>query len=440
MVVLSEQQKSALSQLINFTAESDIYDAFILKGSAGTGKTSLLKEYTQFLELKNISFQLLAPTGRATKVLSDNTKKQAKTLHSFLYKVQEIEKDGLPVFNLIPRNSPPSVRTIFIVDESSMIGDIPDDNLFHSQNSILLELIELLKSSPNGSKIIFVGDNYQLPPINDNTSSALDHSVLQNKYKINCKQFELTEVLRHDDNSIILSNATILRNIIGRNQNFIPKLKFKNLHTFHLAIQKYCQLYDKSRPSKAVFIGWKNEKIELINNAIRRQILLNPNEILVEGENILLSRSIYSRSYIPTGEFGKIVSFDPNNIEKIAETRFGEAIFQFVDYNGDPFTIEAKFDIDFLLSDPLADSVERNQKLWANRMRHNKKLRESKNRLDDPYLNALKIKYGYAITCHKSQGGEWDNVFIYPEFPYDESRLRWLYTSITRAKSELYSF
>jgi ATP-dependent exoDNAse (exonuclease V) alpha subunit len=440
MLVLSEQQKTAFSKLISFTSDLDVRNAFILQGSAGTGKTRLLKEYTQYLELENITYQLLAPTGRATKILSDNTRRKAKTLHSFLYKVHETEKNGQHIYNLIPRKTPPTVRTIFIVDESSMIGDMPDDNLFHSQNSILYELTELLKSSPNGSKIIFVGDSYQLPPINENTSSALDYSLMKNKYKIHCEQFELTEVLRQESNSKILSNATLLRNVIERNQNFIPKLKYKNMHKLHLAVQKYCQLYDPMNPLKTVFIGWKNEKVDLLNNAIRRQLQKNNQDILVEGEQILLNRSIYSKSYIPTGEFGKVVSFNPNNIEKVADTRFGEAVLRFIDYNGESITVEAKIDIDFLLSDPLADSVERNQKLYANRMKYNKRFRESKNRLDDPYLNALKIKYGYAITCHKSQGGEWDNVFIYPEFPNDKNRLKWIYTSITRAKSELYSF
>ena len=438
---LNAQQELALNALINFTSSDTNNEAFILSGSAGTGKTTLLKEYTRFLESIDFNYQLLTPTGRAAKVLSRKTERAARTLHSFLYRVIEKEHGGITKMEFIPRKLTPTIKTIIIIDESSMISNLPEDNdLFHSTNSILYELIALFKSCPLGSKLVFVGDIYQLPPINENVSLSLDGERLRNTYQISSISFELTEIVRQENGSYILTNATLLRNLMKQKKDSIPMLKYKNMYRIDLAVNNYCNLFDQNDSSKTIFIGWKNATIDKLNKVIRNQIHNNPGVILTNEEQIILCRTIYKQAYISSGEIGKVILFDPESIETIADTRFAESTLQFTTPNGEIIEFKTKVDIDFLLSDPDAESPERAKKLWANRKKNNKIFRESNNINDDPYLSALKIKYGYAITAHKAQGGEWDHVFLYPEFPKDENRLKWVYTSITRAKNELYSF
>jgi exodeoxyribonuclease V len=438
---LNEQQEAALTAMKKHALSKEQPKVFILNGAAGTGKTTLLKTFAEMLDQEKMDYKLLAPTGRAAKVLSKSTNKKTTTLHSFIYVIEEKEIEGQVKFKFIPRENNLTKPCVMIVDEASMVSDLPADNEhFLSDRSLLNDLLIFLDESPEGSKILFVGDHYQLPPVNESISVALSPDHLRAKYNIEAQAFYLTEVLRQNQNSYIYRNAQMLRGVMDKGYRYSPKLSFKNMYRTDLAVQQFCKYFDLEDASKTIFLGWKNVTVAKLNQTIRKNLFKSNNEMLFQNEQIVLHRTHYNQHYLPTGETGKVLSFNTSSIEDIEGSKFGEAVFQFEMPTGEHIEITRKFDIGFLISDKNEESVEQNKKLYAHRKKNNKAFRDSNNPADDPYLSALKIKYGYAITTHKAQGGEWENVFLYPEYPFDENRLRWIYTSVTRAKNHLYSF
>ena len=436
-----EQYGAALDSLKRFVTENNKDDAFILSGSAGTGKTSLLKEFTEFLDENNIDFKLLAPTGQAAKVVARRTGKVAGTLHSAVYTINEEGKDEIVRYEFLPRINRLIRPCVFIVDEASMISDLPANNeLFVSKNSVLYDFLQFYKKSPNGSKVVFVGDSFQLPPVMEAVSGALSEEYLYKKHHINSKGFQLTEVFRQKSNSSIYNNALILKKLITKKLQYMPDLQFRQMYRADLAINRFCEIFNPKNEDYAIFLGWKNSTIDKLNNVIRNKLFQNPSEILHPNEQIILGRSYYKDHYLPSGTIGKVISYNPYSVENIAETKFAEATLRFEMAGGDVITISSKVNLDFLLNGSTDEDPKRIKKLWADRKKTNKLFRETNNPADDPYLSAFKIKYGYAITTHKAQGGEWQNVFLYPEFPKDENRLKWIYTAVTRASEELYSF
>lgn len=438
---LRHDQEEALNRLFQFTENDNESDSFILSGSAGTGKTSLIKEYIRQLERQKIDYVLLAPTGQAAKVLAKKTGSRTKTLHSFVYVLQEEEVNETIRYRFIPRQVEVNKRLVIIVDEASMVNTIAASNeVFVSKNSVLDDLVKYYKECPNGSKIIFVGDPYQLPPVGEYESVALNADKLSEKYRLSVIGYNLTEILRHGKESYILRNASILRKLIESKQQYSPPLKYKEMYRSDLAIGHYCSHFDHEKIGQVVFLGWKNLTVFKLNLAIRSRLLNEPSAILCEKEQIIVGQSYFGKKYLAAGEIGKILSFDISSKEQIAGKTFAEAEFQFTMANGEVVSFKSKFDMDYLLNNKLENEHEIRKNLWADRKKHNKLFRETENISDDPYLSAIKIKYGYAITTHKAQGSEWDHVFLYPEFPLDENRLKWIYTAITRAKYELYSF
>jgi exodeoxyribonuclease-5 len=370
------------------------------------------------------------------------TGKRTRTIHSFLYTVVEKNLEDNFRLEFVMREISSVKPLILIIDEASMVSDMPANNeLFLSQNSILHDLFFFLKSSPTGSKIIFVGDRCQLPPVNENNSGALSSPIIKAKYGLSAASFDLTEVVRQEKNSYVLQNAILLRNNISQNRTLAPPLKYKNLYKPELAVQKFCKLFDPKNVSATIFIAWKNATVDMLNNAIRNLLYGNPKEILCEGEQIILSRTYFkNNTYIPSGEIGKVVSFDPSSIERVADSHFANAVFEFPLSNDEKLEVEAKVDLQCFFPETSSNLTEKARKLYADRKRRNKKFRETNNPADDPYLSAMKARYGYAITAHKAQGSEWNYIFLYPESPFDESRLKWIYTAVTRAKNDLFSF
>lgn len=436
------EKQQVMDALIGFIYDEPDQDFFILDGAAGTGKTTLVKSVTDLLGDNKTRFALLAPTGRAALVLATKTEQNVKTLHSFLYRLLEHKDDDGHVIRIefIPKDQYPEEPVILIIDEASMVSDVPSANdLFISKTSVLGDLIRYFDNCPDGSKIIFVGDNYQLPPVEDGDfSPALSPGYLEKYYKLNGQVKKLSKVFRQQSNSDILRNAQMLRLAMDKGQTYFNNLRFKNLYRIELAIRQFVKLYDHDDNSKVIFLGWKNRVIQKLNRAIRAQLHQNSNDALVTGEQIILNRSFVGEEFIPTGEMGKILKFYPEKLEKIADTTFGEARFQFSLPTGKTIEFDAKFYYDYLLTDDSKEDPEKTKLLWADRYRRNPTFRESQNAADDPYLSALKIRYGYAITTHKAQGGEWENVILYPEFPFDKNRLRWVYTAVTRGKAEIY--
>ncbi len=439
---LSLQQLSVLKALSDFATINIEHDVFVLTGSAGTGKTSLLKEFVDQLESRKVDYKLLAPTGRAARVLSKKTGRAARTLHSFVYAINEIEKNDKIRYEFVPRINKLTRPCVLIVDEASMISDQPaNSELFVSKQSVLQDFLNFYRNSPEGSKVVFVGDLFQLPPVNEDFSGALVEKYLNENHKVKTTGFTLTEIMRQAKDSYILNNAILIKDLITKRLQYLPKLRYKHMYRTELAISNFCKMYKPEDSGYAVFLGWKNATVDKLNRAIRKKLFDNPVELFCPNEQIIVGRSYYSKDlYFPSGDIGRVIDYDPNSYERVGEIRFADAVFEFQLPDGNTITLNRKFDIDFLLDPNNTDNPERMNKLWADRKRRNRTFRETNNPADDPYLSAIKVKYGYAITTHKAQGGEWDNVFLYPEFPKDEQRLRWIYTSVTRASKELYSF
>lgn len=441
---IKSEKQQVLDTILSFIYNQPELDFFILDGAAGTGKTTLVKFVTEALSDSKTRFTLLAPTGRAARVLAEKTGRDVKTLHSFLYKLLEHkDKDGHVIrIEFIPKNQYPEEPVILIIDEASMVSDVPSANeLFISKTSVLGDLIRFYDNCPKGSKMIFVGDNYQLPPVEDgDLSPSLSPGYLEKHYALNGQVRKLTKVFRQHEGSDILRNAQMLRLAMDKGLTWFNNLRYINLYRTELAIKQFAKLYDPANPAKVIFLGWKNRVIQKLNCAIRAQLHENPHDVLVPGEQIILNRSYYGEDLIPTGEMGKVLKFYPEKMEKIADTIFGEARFRFRVPSGNTVEFDAKFYYDYLLADDLKEDPEKTKLLWADRYRRNPTFRESQNAADDPFLSALKIRYGYAITTHKAQGGEWDHVILYPEFPFDRNRLMYIYTAVTRGRKALLSF
>ena len=434
----TSEQKQALDSIERFL-KLPIHDTFILKGAAGTGKTSILKAIKGYVTSMGKESILIAPTGRAAKILSEKTGGSTGTIHSHIYMVKEVKDDQGTVMyvEFIRRNNASDEQRIYIIDEASMVGDkVNNSDYFSSKESLLTDLITFIKEGAKNNKIIFIGDPYQLPPISSMFSPALDENYLQEKFNLRVTEFELTEVKRQKKDSYILSNAEKLRNQI-QGKEFNTSLKIESLPNENQLIEKYAQEINEGRAADSIFLAWKNVSINYLNSQIR-QLLYPGHEKIILGERLVINQTNYTGHYLPSGT---IVIVD--QIIGIPETIAGFDFFtvklrladteEIIDY-------EFKVDLQSLTSKTGPIDVNLTKKLWHERFKTNKELQRTKDARSDAYLSALKTRYAYAITTHKAQGGEWDNVYLYPETPFGPNGLKWLYTTVTRAKKHLYSF
>ncbi len=438
-------------QLKLFDLMDDFLDAnhssevLVLKGYAGTGKTSLIPALVQVLPLFNFQFLLMAPTGRAAKVMSGYTKRSAFTIHKIIFKQVADPGSGLLKFARLKNYNK---HTIFIVDEASMLSE--DDNF--GQEGVLSQLMQFVFEHPT-NRLILIGDTAQLPPVGQEKSPALDKLFIESKFKRPVLEVELTEVMRQQQDSGILINATNLRNQLKGNKVNIAFETRQFNDVYRMTGEK---LEDGLRYSYAKFgeentmvICRSNKSALLFNNHIRMSLLYRQDEVEA-GDHLMVVRNNYH--YVPTDSpSGFLANGDYLWVKKMVNTeemygfRFATLELQLVDLpDAEPF--EAKVILDTLHTHAPALTAEQNKELYfavledyqdiTNKKLLNEKLRE------DPYLNALQIKYAYAVTCHKSQGGQWKSVFVdqgyITEEQINKEYLRWLYTAITRASSELY--
>ena len=434
----TSEQKQALDQIQRFLT-LPIHDTFILSGAAGTGKTSILKAIVDYLDTNKTDRILLAPTGRAAKILSEKTEKTTGTIHSHIYLVNEVKDDDGTVLYIefVKRNNIADAPTVYIIDEASMIGDILNNSdFFTARESLLKDLITYIKEGNKNNKIIFIGDPYQLPPIKSSFSPALDENYLTENFNLKTTAFELTEVMRQEENSYILENATILRKrIIGNLTD--DRIKIESLENERGAIDKYCNDIISGKADESIFLAWKNVSINNLNRQIRHRLNYSSDPLIV-GERLVINQTNYTGYYLPSGT---IVIIDQiiGATEYIAEHEFLTVRLKMADTDK-VINYDFKIDLLSLTSEKGFLDATLTKKLWHARFKLNKELQKTKDARVDEYLSALKTRYAYAITTHKAQGGEWNNVYLYPEIPFGSGRLKWLYTSITRAKQHLYSF
>ena len=440
----NSDQLAAIEQLSGFILTPSDRGVFILKGYAGTGKTNLISAITKTLPAFKWRSVLLAPTGRAAKVLSGYSQRPAFTIHKKIFR-KETGENGSYFFSLAENLHR---RTIFIVDEASMIGaDSGGESMF---NSLLENLFEYVYSGEM-CKLILSGDTAQLPPVGSNESPALNRQYLKNAFHLSILEFELREVARQRLESGILLNATNLRN------SMLSGEKIALVCTADVERIDGADLEDKLQTTLSAYgndnmtiVTRSNKRANLYNQNFRNRIL-QYEEDLCTGDRIMVVKNNYFWLPETGGEAGFIANGDMAEIRRIIrrETMYGfefcDCAIRLIDYEHLPEQ-EVKILTNCLYSDnPALTSAEQKQ-LYENVLNDVRDEPVRGARLaylrKNPYYNALQVKFSYAITCHKSQGGQWPVVFIdqgyLKEENADEGFTRWLYTAITRATERVY--
>ncbi len=443
------KQEVALQQLAHFVLSDKKEEVYLLKGFAGTGKTTIVGDIVSNLWKTTMKAVLLAPTGRAAKVMSNYSKSQAFTIHRKIYFPKK-ERGGGIKFVLAPNKHR---DTIFIVDEASMIPDAPSDSKLFGNGSLLDDLLMYVYSGHN-CKLILIGDTAQLPPVHLQISPALDSEKLAYNYNKEVITLELDEVVRQAENSGILLNATNLREQLQ--SDYLDEFKFdvKPFKDIIRLIDGYDiqeaidNSYRENGKEETVLIVRSNKRANLYNENIRNRILYLENE-LAPGDYMMVVKNNYfwlkpnsEAGFIANGDIIEILEIF--SIKELYGFKFAEVKVKMVDYpNQRP--LETVLLLDTIRADTPSLSYEEGNRLYQevqNDYAHEKsKYKRFLGVKNNKYFNALQVKFSYAITCHKSQGGQWNTVFV--EQPYlpngiDRDYLRWLYTAVTRAKEKLY--
>lgn len=443
----TEKQANLLHLLSSFIFDKNKNALFLLKGFAGTGKTTSISAFVNSLTFAGKKAVLLAPTGRAAKVISVYSKRPAFTIHKKIYFPKK-QSNGSVSF-LLQNNK--YTNTIFIVDEASMIPDGKQHQQLFDTSSLLDDLITYVYSGKN-CKLIFIGDTAQLPPVKLDVSPALDQDTLTYNYDKSVTEIELDEVMRQHENSGILANATTLRFLLkSTNEQFKFDVDFPDIIRLQDGYEiedAIVSAYEKNGVEDTALIVRSNKRANLYNQQIRYNIRGQENEISA-GDYIMIVKNNYF--WLPeTSKAGFIANGDICEVLKIFAIKdlygfkFAEVEIRMIDYpEMAPF--ETVLLLDTLSSESPSLTYEESNKLYqavredyANEKSKYKQFQAIKK---NPYFNALQVKFSYAITCHKSQGGQWKTVFIeQPYLPEGVSKeyYRWLYTAITRAQEKLY--
>ena len=443
------KQDSALHIVSKFLLSQNYEELFLLKGYAGTGKTSIVGTLVKNCWKINKNLVLLAPTGRAAKVISNYSNKEAFTIHKKIY-YPKSKKGGGISFSLQKNKHK---NTIFIVDESSMIPDTSPDSILFDKGSLLSDLIQYVYSG-HQCKLILIGDTAQLPPIKLDISPALDKSTLENYFNKKVVTIELDEVVRQEKGSGILWNASCIRESLE--DEFYDTFKFEK-ENFPDIIRPYDgqelmsaieDSYLNSGDEESVFIVRSNKRAFLYNQNIRSRILYKEEELSV-GDHLMVVKNNYfwlettsEAGFIANGDIIEILEI--YSIKELYGFKFATVNVKMIDYPR-MAAFETVLILDTLSSEIASLSFEDSNKLYQEVLKdyehETSKYKKFLSVKKNIYFNALQVKFSYAITCHKSQGGQWDTVFV--EQPYlpngiDKDYLRWLYTAITRAKKKLY--
>ncbi|WNH10389.1 ATP-dependent DNA helicase [Thalassobellus suaedae] len=443
------KQNIVLQQLSEFIFSKSPNALYLLKGYAGTGKTTIIGCIVSNLWKAKKSAVLMAPTGRAAKVISNYSKKEAFTIHKKIYFPKK-EQGGGVKFVLQPNKHK---NTIFIVDEASMIPDTPGDSKLFENGSLLDDLMQYVYSGHH-CKLLLIGDTAQLPPVKLDLSPALNENTLALNYNKEVTKMELDEVMRQEQDSGILVNATVLREALSNSVHDAFKFDLNNFKDIVRLVDGYDIMdaindaYSSLGNEETAIIVRSNKRANLYNQQIRGRILFNENE-LSSGDFLMVVKNNYFWIK-PTTEAGFIANGDIIEvleifkIEELYGFRFAEVKVRMVDYpKMRPFetvllldTIEAETP-----SLPYEDSNRLYQEVMKDYESETAKYKKFLKVKANKHFNALQVKFSYAITCHKSQGGQWNTVFV--EQPYlpngiDRDYLRWLYTAVTRAKEKLY--
>jgi len=423
---------------------------FVLKGYAGTGKTSFVSAMVKVLPLLRKKAVLLAPTGRAAKVLSSYAGQPAWTIHKRIY-FQRIGRDG-SVSLVLQKNL--YKNALFIVDEASMISgsSVDKDHVFSSRN-LLDDLMEYVNEG-DSCKLLLIGDTAQLPPVGMPLSPALDMEFLKSRYNIRIIHYLLTEVMRQSLESGILFNATRIRDIIDSGEVSYPLFNLDHRRDIGRINGSDLEdllnsAFNNADRAEAVVICRSNKRANMFNREIRNRVLFQENEIS-SGDCLMVVRNNYfwldpqsGPGFIANGDIVEVL--DIRNIEDLYNFRFADVTIRLVDYPSEP-NFDVKILLDVLMAETPALPDEAWKKLFNAVMEEYNDIPQRTLRLEkvrtNPYFNALQVKFSYALTCHKTQGGQWQHVFIDQGFLKEEmidlEYLRWLYTALTRSTEKVH--
>tara|TARA_B100001287_G_scaffold71542_1_gene59100 strand:- start:1999 stop:3405 length:1407 start_codon:yes stop_codon:yes gene_type:complete len=446
---LNKKQELALEKIISFIENKTNDEIFILKGYAGTGKTYIISNIVKNLWKINKSVVLLAPTGRSAKVLSSYCNKEAYTVHKEIFNTKNNFSGDLEFTLKINKHK----NTIFIVDESSMISTNRGDGVGLFSQSLLDNIVKYVYSGFK-CKLLIIGDVAQLPPVKSNISYALDDGYLEKEYNKLIYSIELTDVVRQEKESGILSFATSIRNKIENdvfddiNFNFEKFNDVVNVEDGEQLMNLIQDSYNNYGIQETAIIVRSNKRANLYNRSVRDKILSNENIISV-GDLLMVIKNNYfwlnnkrDLGFIANGDIIKVEEI--HNIQNIYGFKFAEVKVLMVDYPKIP-PFETVLILDSLFINTSALDFKMMNKLYQEILKDYMNLKTKYKRhvavKNNKFFNALQVKFAYSFTCHKSQGGQWSSIFL--EFPFlpngvDEDFFRWLYTAITRAKSKLH--
>jgi ATP-dependent exoDNAse (exonuclease V) alpha subunit len=443
------KQTIFFKKIADFVTNSTNEELFVLKGYAGTGKTTLISTLVANLISVNKKYVLLAPTGRAAKVTANYSGKPAFTIHKKIYFPKKNSSGGVFFTRQVNKHK----NTIFIVDESSMISDVNTDSKSAESNSLLDDLMNYVYSGEN-CKMILLGDTAQLPPINLEVSPALNIETLLAYYNKNVVHVELDEVMRQEENSGILYNATVLREVLK--EHFIDSFRFEvkgykdivRLTDGYDIQDAINTSYSKEGMEETAFIVRTNKRANQYNQQIRNAILFRESD-LSAGDYMMVVKNNYfwlketdEAGFIANGDIVEVLEI--YKIQELYGFKFAKVKIRMVDYpNQKPF--ETILLLDTITSESPSLTYEEANRLYQEVLKdyenEGASYKKAQKVKENEYFNALQVKFSYAITCHKSQGGQWNTVFV--EQPYlpngvDRDYIRWLYTAVTRAKEKLY--
>lgn len=442
----------AIEKIASFICEpwDDTASLFILKGYAGTGKTTLVSAIVNSLPAFKKRTVLMAPTGRAAKVLNNYTQAQANTIHRKIY-FARTTREGVIALRLQANQHK---QTLFLVDEASMIqnSSFSESTLFSTRN-LLDDLFQYVFSG-DGCKVMFIGDGAQLPPVGSDNSPALDMDFLKRSYHLQIDYCELTEVVRQAYQSGILVNATMVRKYITKDEWSLPLF----------SVAKYPDVirlpgseledalnsaYSRANRENNAVVCRSNKRANLFNREIRKRVLYLDGEISV-GDFLMVVKNNYF--WLPeNSQAGFMANGDIVELTRIRKTeemygfRFADVTFRFVDYLEEK-ELDVKILLDALDAESAALSQADNNRLFNEVMKDYEHIPNKRARIEqvkiNPYFNAVQVKFAYAFTCHKTQGGQWETVFIDQGYLSEKMMniefLRWLYTAVTRATKKLY--
>ena len=442
------EQEFALKSLSGFLLAPRNEAVFLLRGYAGTGKTSLVAALVRTLDKLQQKSVLLAPTGRAAKVFSAYAQHPAFTIHKKIYRQQSFSNE----MNNFSVNDNLTTHTLYVVDEASMISNEGLSGSMFGTGRLLDDLVQFVYSG-QGCRLLLMGDTAQLPPVGEEQSPALFADILKG-YGLEVLEADLTQVVRQERQSGILWNATRLRQLIAEESCYsLPKIRITGFADIKVLpgnelIDELSSCYDCDGPDETIVICRSNKRANIYNNGIRAQVLWREDE-LNTGDLLMVAKN----NYFWTGkekEMDFIANGETAVVRRMRRTcemygfRIADVTLSFPDR--DDFELEVNLLLDTLHTDAPALPKADNDRLFYAVLEDysdvSSKREQKKKMKADPYYNALQVKYAYAVTCHKAQGGQWKNVFLDQGYMTDDlltpDYFRWLYTAFTRATGTLY--